>query len=105
MKTYTDKESLALTERWLKATRKVRDSFHFEFKHFKSAKTKKTIECWQIIGVDEIPSSPLKSRPEKFTIVSGDTKAEALENFRNDWCKGKSVAQMEVELAVIGEGT
>ena len=73
--------------------------------HFKSAKTKKTIECWQIIGVDEIPSSPLKSRPEKFTIVSGDTKAEALENFRNDWCKGKSVAQMEVELAVIGEGT
>lgn len=55
--------------------------------------------------VDEIPSSPLKSRPEKFTIVSGDTKAEALENFRNDWCKGKSVAQMEVELTVIGEGT
>ena len=29
MKTYTDKEQLALMERWLKATREVRDSFHF----------------------------------------------------------------------------
>ena len=107
MKIYTDKEQLALMERWLKATREARDSFHFEFMHmhFKSAKTKKIIKCWQIIGVDEIPSSPLKSRPKKFTIVSRDTKAEALESFQNVWCKGKSVAQMEVELAVIVEGT
>ena len=71
--------------------------------HFKSAKTKKIVKCWQIICVDEIPSSPLKSRPNKFTIVSRATKAEALENFQNVWCKGKSVAQMEVELAVIGK--
>ena len=94
MKTYTDKEHLALMERWLKATCGMKDSIHFEFMRmrFKSAKPKKNIECWQIIGVDEIPSSPLKSRPKKFTIVSGDTKAEALENFRNVWCKGNSVA-------------